>query len=370
MGEQLELKDEHELELPYTGFPSYTKKDKEREKNEMKYISKSMPKTLHLFSRGTPPTQSDYRRLMEYCRRLTPGTTGTDTVVDLSTPIEGTPPDFMKPLDDDKPHLNYCHILEIALACAEKGSACDPNEKAKVTTSLTKLEGATGGPVTAALSNVLTRYRARTTARRAIFSYFNAVLTLQTTKNADPPGTYLMGEAKTRSMGYDLGNCVDILRSAIGVPNELWQQVLWCNYFYTLKLNEVAMAAYPGEILPLASVKEIGQMRHKLSAYGKACLVPNPRARIGEPVYSAKCYLDGAIVLGSNGSDSVYMASDSKWIVVRDQNIQAKLKVVLDKEMASSSNDYTAYESQIKKALIKLREDPNRTIEHLFPAMT
>ena len=119
-------------------------------------------------------------------------------------------------------------------------------------------------------------------------------------EGAEAFGYRLQNVASVKSRGYNLNYCVNILRNAIGVPRQYWEQLQHFYYMYALQLNKVGMMSFPGEIGPLASPYWASQMKDKLSKYGKQCLQANPYRTSGEPYYSARCFLEGVMLPGSS----------------------------------------------------------------------
>ncbi len=132
--------------------------------------------------------------------------------------------------------------------------------------------------------------------------------------DAPPSEAYrLQNIADVKSRGYNLNYCVNVLRNAIGVPRQYWEQLQQFYYLYSLALNKVGMASYPGDIGPLASPYWAAQMRDKLSTYGKQCLETNPYRTSGEPYYSAKCFLEGVMLPGVDDVNFYVATRNGTW---------------------------------------------------------
>jgi hypothetical protein len=124
--------------------------------------------------------------------------------------------------------------------------------------------------------------------------------------------------ADVKSRGYNLNYCVNVLRNAIGVPRQYWEQLQNFYYLYALALNKVGMASFPGDIGPLASPYWAAQMRDKLSTYGKQCLEANPYKTAGEPYYSAKCFLEGVMLPGVDDNNYYVATRNGTWQRIAD----------------------------------------------------
>lgn len=107
---------------------------------------------------------------------------------------------------------------------------------------------------------------------------------------------------ETQSDYNNIRTCIDVLTNALGIPTEMWDQLLMVEYFYASQLNKVAMAMYPGEVQPLAKPYHFKNMHDKLSDIGKQCLEANPNRAAGEPMYGAQCFRPGITEPGTNGS--------------------------------------------------------------------
>jgi len=131
-----------------------------------------------------------------------------------------------------------------------------------------------------------------------------------------------------KSRGLNTKHCIDVLDTVINVPKEYYLQLLWAYYFRYKQINKLGMIRFPGQIEEAADPSHFKRIAHKLSEFGKECLLSNPKAVDGEPQYQARCFDPGEMETGTDGYNTYSANKDNSWQLLKMRDLDKDDKKV------------------------------------------